>query len=86
MHKPVADTANNWVQVRKTKNGKYLAAVGKETFDVEIKVSLVDGEILSGTLDNPVDTIERECEDAALTKCSDPRPHPIRRQIEILGR
>jgi len=86
MHKPVADTANNWVQVRKTKNGKYLAAVGKETFDVEIKVSLVDGEILSGTLDNPVDTIERECEDAALTKCSDPRPHPIRRKIEILGR
>jgi len=87
MRKPVADTANNWVQVRKTKNGKYLAAVGKETFVVEIKVSLVDGKILSGRIDNPVDTIERECEDAALTKCGDARPHPIRRQIEIsLGR
>ncbi|MFZ0797242.1 MAG: hypothetical protein WCA13_02025 [Terriglobales bacterium] len=83
MRKPVADTANNWVQVRRTKNGKYLAGVGKETFDVEIKVSLADGKIVSGNLDNPVETIERECEDAALTRCSDPRPHPIRRQIEI---
>jgi hypothetical protein len=87
MRKPVADTANNWVQVERTKNGKNVAAVGKETFDVEIRLSLADGKILSGTLDNPVETIERECEDTALTRCSDPRPHPIRRQIEIsLGR
>ncbi|HKH99031.1 MAG TPA: hypothetical protein VJ999_07985 [Candidatus Sulfotelmatobacter sp.] len=83
MRKPVADTANNWVQVQRAENGKYLAAVGKETFDVEIKLSLADGKILSGTLDNPVETVERECEDAALTRCGDPRPHPIRRQIEI---
>jgi hypothetical protein len=87
MRKPVADTANNWVKVQRTKNGKYLAAVGKETFDVQMKLSLADGKILSGSMDNPVETIERECEDAALTRCSDPRPHPIRRQIEIsLGR
>lgn len=83
MRKPVADTPNNWVQVTRTKGGKYLAAVGKETFDVEVILSLVDGKILSGSIDNPVDTAERECEDAALTKCGDPRPHPIRRQIEI---
>jgi len=62
--------------VERTKNEKYLAAVGKETFDVEIRLSLADGMILSGTLDNPVETIKRECEDAALTKCGDPRPHP----------
>ena len=87
MRKPVADTANNWVQVRRAKSGKYLAAVGKETFDVEMKLSLADGKILSGSMDNTVETIERECEDAALARCSDPRPHPIRRQIEIsLGR
>jgi hypothetical protein len=87
MCKPVADTANNWVLVQRTKSGKYLAAVGKETFDVEMKLSLADGKILSGSMDNPVETIERECEDAALTRCSDLRPHPIRRQIEIsLGR
>jgi hypothetical protein len=83
MRKPVADTPNNWVQVTRTKSGKYLAAVGKETFDVEIRLSLADGKILSGSIDNPVETTERECEDAALTKCGDPRPHRIRRQIEI---
>jgi hypothetical protein len=83
MHKPVAGTANNWVQVQKSRDGKYLAAVGKETFDVEISVSLADGKILSGSIDNPVETIERECADAALTNCSDPKPHRIRRQIEI---
>ena len=87
MRKPVADTANNWVQVQRTKSGKYLAAVGKETFDVETKLSLADGKILSGSTDNRVETIERECEDVALSRCSDPTPHPIRRQIEIsLGR
>ena len=83
MHKPVGDTANNWVQVQKMENGKYLAAVGKETFDVAIKVSLADGKILSGSIDNPVETIERECTDAALSACSDPKPHTIRRQIAI---
>jgi len=83
MQKPVADTPNNWVQIQKTKDGKYLAAVGKETFDVEIKLSLTDGKILSATLDNPLQTIERECEDAALTKCGDSKPHPIKRQIQI---
>ena len=83
MQKPVADTANNWVQVQKTKDGKYSAGVGKETFDVEIKLSLTDGKILSASMDNPVETIERECEDAAATKCGDPKPHLIRRQIEI---
>jgi hypothetical protein len=83
MRKPVADMPNNWVLVKKEKDGKYLAGVGKETFVVEIKVSLADGKILSGSMDNPVETIERECEDDALTKCSDSKPHPIRRQIEI---
>jgi len=84
MHKPVADTANNWVEVRRAKDGKYLAAVGKESFAVEMKISLKDGKILSGSIDNPVDTVERECEDAALTHCGDPKPHHIHRQIEML--
>jgi hypothetical protein len=83
MQKPVSDTANNWVQVQKTKDGKYSAGVGKELIDVVIKLSLTDGKILSATMDNPVATIERECEDAAATKCDDPKPHLIRRQIEI---
>ena len=83
MRKPVADTGNNWVQVQKMENGKYFAAVGNETFDVEIKTSLTDGKILAGKIDNPVETLGRECTDAALTECSDPKPHSIRRRIAI---
>lgn len=84
MHKPVADTANNWVEVRKIKGGKYLAAIGKESFVVEMKISLKDGKILSGSMDNPVETEERECDDAALVHCGNPKPHHIHRQIEMV--
>jgi hypothetical protein len=84
MHQAVEDTPNNWVEVRRTQDGKYTAAVGKETFDDVIKVSLADGKILSGTIDNPVITVVRECDDAALTKCGDPKSHPIDRHVEIV--
>jgi len=83
MHKPVADTANNWVTVQKKGEGKFLAAIGKETFDVKIIVDLADGKIVSATMDNRVETVERECADSALASCGDSKPHSIRRQIEI---
>jgi hypothetical protein len=83
MRAPVAETPNNWVGVTKAKDGKYLAAVGKETFDVEITVSLTDGKILAATMDNPVQTIQRQCEDEGLTKCGAPTPQLIHRKIEI---
>jgi hypothetical protein len=83
MQTPVADTVNNWVEVTKTKDGKYEAGVGKETFDVTMTVSTVDGRILFASMDNPVVTSGRECEDAALTKCGVAQPHTIHRQIEI---
>jgi hypothetical protein len=83
MQAPVAGTPNNWVEVTKTKDGKYSAGVGKETFDVTIVVSTVDGRILSATMENPVVTSARECEDAALTKCGAAQPHTIHRHIEI---
>jgi len=54
MQAPVADTANNWVEVTKTEDGKYKAGVGKETFDVTITVSTADGRMLSAIMDNPV--------------------------------
>jgi hypothetical protein len=79
----VADTANNWVEVAKTKDGKYEAGVGKETFDVTITVSTADGRILSAIMDNPVVTSSRVCEDAALTKCGVAQSHTIHRHIEI---
>jgi hypothetical protein len=84
MQVPVVDTANNWVEVTKTKEGKYGAGAGKETFDVTILVSTADGRILSATMDNPVVTSYRECDDAALTKCGVAQPHTIHRHIEIV--
>lgn len=83
MNQPVADTPNNWMELEKTNDGKFIGAVGKEIFNVEIKLSLADGKILSVVMDNPVQTIERECADQALTNCGDPKPHLIKRQIEM---
>ena len=83
MRAPVADTPNNWAEVQKSRDGKYTAEAGKETFDVEIKVSLADGKILAGTIDNPVEALTRECSDATLTKCGEPVRHRSRRQIQI---
>jgi hypothetical protein len=83
MQAPVADTANNWVEVTKTIDGKYQAGVGKETFDVTIIVSTADGKILSASMDNPVVTSTRLCDDAALTKCGVAQPHTIHRHVEI---
>ena len=82
MKAPVSDTPNNWVEV--SKNGeKYLAEVGKETFTVELKLSLEDGKILRVTMENPVKAIHRECTDAALTQCSAATPRQIMRRVEI---
>lgn len=88
MRTPVSDAPNNWVQVSrnfdsKSDGDKYVASAGKETFDVELKVSLADGRIISGTLNNPVEVSERHCADLALTHCGDAARYQILRQIEI---
>jgi hypothetical protein len=83
MNAPVADTPNNWVQIEKTDNGKFSAQIGKETFVARIKISLVDGRIISASQNNPVEVLERECTDAALTNCGEPVRYQILRQIEI---
>jgi len=83
MKTPIADTANNWVEVAKRPDGKFDAGVGQEIFTVDLTVSLADGKILAGTMDNVVKTIERTCDDQALTQCTAPEPHQIMRKIEI---
>jgi hypothetical protein len=83
MQTPVADTANNWVEVTKRDDGKFDAAVGQETFTVDLTISLADGKILAGKMDNVVQTIERTCDDQVLTQCTAPKPHRIERKIEI---
>lgn len=82
MRESAADTPNNWVNVVRQADG-YLAQVGKETFDVTTTMSLLDGRILRGTLDNLVVARERDCGDAALQMCGSPRPREIKRYIEI---
>jgi hypothetical protein len=83
MEKPVADTPNNWVEVTKIAEDKFSAEIGKEIFVDTIKISLVDGRIISATQENPVEVLERDCSDAALTTCGEPVRYRILRQIEI---
>jgi hypothetical protein len=83
MRTPVSNTPNNWVEVGKNRDGKYTASVGKETFDDVIITSLTNGRILSATMDNPVEVLQRQCSNAALTVCGKPVRYQIRRQIEI---
>ena len=83
MKTPIADTPNNWVEVVKQSDGKFEAGVGQEAFTVDLTVSLADGKILSGAMDNIVKTIHRTCDDQALTQCTPPEPHQIERKIEI---
>jgi hypothetical protein len=83
MQVPVGTAPNNWMTVARSAEGKFDAGVGEETFTDEITISLADGHILSAAMDNPVKTIERTCEDEALTRCGDAKPHLIVRKIEI---
>ncbi|MGH9513828.1 MAG: hypothetical protein ACRD2U_17005 [Terriglobales bacterium] len=88
MHAPVADTPNNWVQVTKNFSSKsaadkYVASVGKETFDVQMKINLEDGRIISGSIDNPLEVLERDCSDQTASTCGDPVRYKIHRHIEI---
>lgn len=83
MRPPVADTANNWVQVERTASGVYTASIGQEFFDVTLVLSLTDGRILSAHLDNPVQVRERECENEVLTVCGGPIRYEIRRKVDL---
>ena len=80
---PAYEQVNNWVQVQKDDNGKYLAQVGRESFDDTIKISLRSGQIISAVMQNPVDVMARECDDASLSSCSAPVRYRINRHIVI---
>jgi hypothetical protein len=83
MAAPVGNLPNNWAEVEKGGQGKYSAEVGKETFEVVIKLSLPSGRIVSAKMDNPVDVLGRECDDAALSRCGAPNRYGIRRQVYL---
>jgi hypothetical protein len=83
MQTPVSDSPNNWVQVEKMPSGKYAADIGKETFTDRIEISTISGKIVSGSMDNPVDVLERVCSNSSLTNCSGPTRFQIRRQVTL---
>lgn len=87
MRTPVTDGPNNWVEVEK-KDDKFVAAVGKETFDCEIKIDTDTGRILSATMENSIDVIERECMDEKLDliHAGEPARYRIFRRIELTSR
>jgi hypothetical protein len=78
-----AGATPNWVEVRSEADGTFSAAVGQESFDVVITVSLRDGHILHAEMINPVKTVVRACTDAALTRCGDAKPHDILRKVAV---
>jgi hypothetical protein len=51
-----------------------------------IKLSIPSGRILSAEMDNPVDILGRDCDDAALTKCSAPSRYKIHRRVSLESR
>lgn len=89
MGSPVGDGPNNWVQVEKVARSdpaEYVAAVGRESFDVDLNVERPSGRIVSATMDNPVDVVEMRCRDAALKDCTDRARYRIQRRIELRQR
>ncbi len=74
---------NNWVQVSRREGGGFVASVGKETFAASIRLRVADGKVLTATLDNQVDVVERGCRDSSLTLCGDPVRYRITRRVEI---
>jgi len=83
MREPVGASQNNWAEVEKGQDGKFAAQVGRETFEANIKIALATGRIVSATMDNPVEVLERTCNDAALSDCGAPVRYGIRRQITL---
>jgi hypothetical protein len=84
MRKPVAGAANNWTQVESHPTGKYTAAVGVATVEMRIIVDPANGRILSAVMDNPVEVLERVCDDVEAKRCGEPSRYRIIRTIELL--
>ena len=83
MNKPVMDTANNFFQVKKTSEGKYSVMVGKEFFNVDVRLALPSGRILSAVMYNPVEGIAKVCSDEKLSDCGAPEKFSLVRNITM---
>jgi hypothetical protein len=86
MNDRVGARPNNWVEVAQTPDRHYRARVGAESFTVELQLSRADGRLLGATMQNPVDVVERDCDDRALSICGPPRRYHISRVINLEAR
>ncbi len=50
---------------------------------MEINVSLKNGKIISATIDNPVEVLSRDCEDAELSRCGPPERFQVLPRIDV---
>ena len=73
---------NNWAEVE-ARDGAFVAAVGRETFDDRIVIDLTNGQIVSAAMDNPVEVLEQRCTDRELKQCGAPNRYRIVRRIEV---
>lgn len=84
MSKPVVGKhPNNWVEVVQNRSGHFTAAVGEETFVVEIQIRLSDGAIVKADQENTVEVLERECSDSSLQEEGKSVRYRIHRRIEL---
>ena len=83
MRDPVGKSKNNWIEVEKTGDGKFAAEIGEENFEALILIDQASGRILHATLENPVEVLERDCEDAELHSCGPPVRYRIYREIKV---
>ena len=84
MQERVGTSPNNWVQVEKIADDRFVAGVGAETFEVKVDVALATGQILAATMVNPVEVLERTCADAGLSNCGAATRYQIMRRISLL--
>lgn len=80
---PVAGVENNWIQVVKIGADNYLGQVGKETFEANLSTRLDDGRLVSATLDNVVEVLERPSQKADLSLPGPESRYRIVRKIEV---
>lgn len=83
MRDPVGKSKNNWIEIEKTGDGKFAAEIGEENFEALILIDQASGRILHATLENPVEVLERDCEDAELHSCGPPVRYRIYRETKV---
>lgn len=86
MDSPVCGTTpNNFEEVQQSGTA-FLALWGCEQFTATTVADRASGRIVSASLSNPLQLSAMECQDAALTQCTDIGPVTLQRTVTYTGR